>query len=182
MIEIQGIQDFGRVGPYERKGLYSTEEVLQHDLLGQDVYANFDGDPIRMNSPRYVLFKRSTVCAKCGVEGSFFAKERTIYLDRRSGRYWPTSFHFHFNLYGINAYGHEVMLTKDHILPRAHGGKDEQSNYQTMCAPCNSRKRDRLPHESEREYALRRKREKLEEKERNALHTRGQYIPSEAAE
>jgi 5-methylcytosine-specific restriction endonuclease McrA len=138
-----------------------------------------------MSSARYILFAKNQVCVRCGVVGTHFAKERSIYLDRRTGRYWPTSNHFHFNLYGINRHGHEVMMTKDHILPRAHGGKDEQANYQTMCAPCNGRKRDRLPNETEAEYAdAPRRLQEGRSAERNALLVRGHYIPhvKEAAE
>lgn len=184
MIEVPNIKAFGRVGHYERKGLYAPGEVFP--LINEDptIFVDFDGDPIRMSSQRYVLFNRGCECVRCGAVGIYFAKERSIYLDRRSGRYWPTSNHFHFNMYAINRHGHEVMLTKDHILPRAHGGKDVQENYQTMCAPCNGRKRDRLPNETEAQYAARRTVAKKVERERNALLVRGHYIPhlKEAAE
>jgi len=44
------------------------------------------------------------------------------------------------NLYAINAAGEEVLMTKDHILPRVLGGKDHIDNYQPMCQVCNSEK------------------------------------------
>lgn len=201
MIDIEGAVAFGRAGHYERKGLYAPEEVFRHldldgDIVSQNftelfvpfdgtiavnadghIIVEFDGDPIRMNSARYPLFQRNRTCVRCGVEGIYFAKERAIYLDRRSGRYWPTSHHFHFNLYGRNRNGHEVMMTKDHILPRAHGGKDAHSNYQTMCAPCNGRKRDRMPTETDEEFWARRALEKKVERRRNMMLSQGHYIP-----
>ena len=176
MIEVPNIKSFGRVGHYERKGLYAPSEIFPFINGDPEVFHDFDGDPVRMSSARYTLFAKNQVCVRCGVVGTHFAKERAIYLDRKTGRYWPTSNHFHFNLYGINKHGHEVMMTKDHILPRAHGGKDEQANYQTMCAPCNGRKRDRLPNETEAEYSARRAISKKAEKARNALLVRGHYI------
>jgi 5-methylcytosine-specific restriction endonuclease McrA len=50
---------------------------------------------------------------------------------------------FHLNLYGIDSNGREVMLTKDHIIPRSKGGKNKLSNYQPMCIHCNKKKADK---------------------------------------
>lgn len=36
--------------------------------------------------------------------------------------------------------GSEDNLSLDHIIPLARGGREEMSNYQTLCRPCNSRK------------------------------------------
>ena len=36
----------------------------------------------------------------------------------------------------------EVDLTIDHVVPLAHGGTDETTNYVTACRPCNARKAD----------------------------------------
>lgn len=164
MLDFPGVPSFGRVGHYERNGLYSLDAVLRFASEATGLWVDFDGDSIKMWSPRYVLFKKNSDCVNCGLKGLYFAKERSIYLDKPSGRYWPTSHYFHFNLYGHNKQGYEVMLTKDHILPRAHGGLDDQNNFQTMCSPCNSRKRDRLPTETLEEYTARRSREKVAEK------------------
>ena len=35
-------------------------------------------------------------------------------------------------------------MTKDHILPKSKGGKDEIDNYQTMCIRCNKAKGNNL--------------------------------------
>lgn len=90
---------------------------------------------VSMGSHRYQLYAEKGIkCVRCGIEGTHFALER----DRKSN---PNRYHF--NLYGVNKRGHEVMITKDHIKPRTKGGKNKLSNYQPMCYKCNQRKADR---------------------------------------
>lgn len=127
---------------YERKETYSLEEVFPHVYSERECAAKdkhhlkthvFDGDEIKMTSARYQVFKHTGhICVKCGLVGEYFAKER--HEVRTSERY-------HFNLYGFDKDGNEVMLTKDHIKPVAEGGKNCLMNYQTMCKPCNQRKK-----------------------------------------
>ena len=125
----------------KRKGRkYTLEEILPHvhapapyewkrgvkvDRTGW--YLTLDGDEVKVISPRLQVFKRSLVCVRCGVVGSFFVKEKSSKLDGR----------FHLNLYGVDGDGEEVLMTKDHIHPQAKGGVDDIENLQTMCAPCN---------------------------------------------
>ena len=35
-------------------------------------------------------------------------------------------------------------LTIDHVVPVSKGGKNEYSNYQTLCWRCNNKKRDEI--------------------------------------
>lgn len=87
---------------------------------------------IPMGSHRYQLFaEKGTTCIKCGVEGKYFAVERGVFSSTEK---------YHLNLYGIGKNGIEIMLTKDHILPRSRGGKNMIDNYQTLCFECNNRK------------------------------------------
>ena len=60
----------------------------------------------------------------CGLEAKFFRHENN---NVNNPNVW------HFNLYGVNNLGEEVMFTKDHIIPKSKGGKNHVSNYQTMC-------------------------------------------------
>ena len=118
----------------ERKEIYSVDQVLSevkpYNRKEGKRYVDFDGDSMKMESQRYRLFKRDgCACVKCGLEGTYFAKERHVEKDP-----------YHFNLYGVNEAGEEVLITKDHILAKSNGGKDILSNYQVMCFPCNHEK------------------------------------------
>lgn len=118
-----------------RKGIYSLEEVfskrLPSTMKKKESNVEFDGDLIYMNSQRYEVFATSGIkCVCCGIEGKFFAKEKGLESDTR----------YHFNLYAIDKDGQEVLMTKDHIVPKSKGGQNIISNYQTMCKPCNEHK------------------------------------------
>lgn len=122
---------------YIRKETYPVDALLslvEMHHTKKDV-AVFDGDPIKLGSDRYKLFKMKGVCCvKCGLEGKFFAKERGLTKKE------PKIISWHMNLYGINELGEEVLMTKDHIKPRVLGGPDHIDNYQPMCQVCNSEK------------------------------------------
>ena len=44
--------------------------------------------------------------------------------------------------------GSRAHLTIDHVIPKSRGGATTWENIVTSCAPCNSRKGDRLPREA----------------------------------
>ena len=87
---------------------------------------------VKMNSQRYFTFQKSMSCAACGLAGTKFFLERFAKDPK---------FVAHFNLYA-EEHGQFILLTKDHIVPKALGGKDYVSNYQTMCSVCNNFKAD----------------------------------------
>lgn len=128
---------------FEKKETYSISEVLSKvpplsslDKKERRKYRlPFDGDFIKMCSDRYYTFLKSTQCCFCGIQGQFFRKERHI---NKKGE--PLTESFHFNLYAIDSDGQEVLMTKDHIHPKARGGRNSLSNYQTACATCNELK------------------------------------------
>lgn len=89
---------------------------------------------VTMGSHRYQMFAiKGTDCVECGLKGKFFALERGLDCS-------PLKFHL--NLYGINEHGDEIMITKDHIIPRSKGGKNVLSNYKPLCIMCNQQKAD----------------------------------------
>lgn len=100
----------------------SEEEFRKEYEVDDEIYL------VRMNSDRYFVFKKNPYCVSCGLEGKKFM------LDINPGDQSP-----HFNLYG-EEYGRLVLMTKDHIIAKSKGGKDELSNYQTMCSTCNNLK------------------------------------------
>jgi len=93
-----------------------------------------NGVLVKTTSQRYAVFMKSTTCVQCGMEGTKFAIER--HCDH-NGDHTST---YHLNLYGPD----DTLFTKDHIVPKAKGGKDFLSNYQTMCQPCNNEKADKI--------------------------------------
>jgi len=133
---------------YNRFAIYPMERVMKHIISPnskqkfrskyKDTNMNwkilrdieFDGIPVHMDSARYNLFKKKgTKCIKCGIEGKYFALEKFNFTNR-----------YHFNLYGIDKKGKEIMITKDHKKPKSKGGKNNIKNYQTMCIICNEEK------------------------------------------
>ncbi len=121
---------------YFRVGTVSIDEVLS--FLPKDTgskYQEYFGFQVKMTSQRYALFaKKGVVCVNCGLEGKHFHLERNYGAAAR----------YHFNLYGVNENGEEIMITKDHIVPRSKGGKDTLDNYQPMCIICNAKKADKM--------------------------------------
>ena len=123
-----------------RKSIYSIDEVydkVKDVLFEKDkrlAKVDFDGDLIKGNSQRYqTFFTNGCKCVVCGIEGKYFAKEK--FADQST---------YHLNLYAVDDNGDEILMTKDHIIPRSKGGIDDISNYQTMCKLCNEAKGNKL--------------------------------------
>ena len=76
-------------------------------------------------SQRIMVFAKSMACVCCERIGVGFR------LERHTPHQSP-----HLNLYAAD----NVLMTKDHIVPKSKGGRNHMSNYQTMCAECNDRK------------------------------------------
>lgn len=120
----------------ERKGIFSISKSFQKiipywNLPPKEAIINFDGDPLKATSLRYKVFHNSLKCCICGIEGKYFAKERSLPA---------VSDKFHLNLYALDEKGNEVLMTKDHIIPKSKRESDNLENMQTMCERCNFRK------------------------------------------
>jgi len=122
---------------YVRKGRrYKIEEVLPlikgKEGKGNHRYIWLNDDKVKVSSQRLLTFVRSGVkCQRCGIEGIFFIKERHRKGDTKR---------FHLNLYAFNEHGSEILMTSDHIMPKAHGGSNGMKNRQTLCFRCNCNK------------------------------------------
>lgn len=114
-----------------RKETYTIEHILP--LIGSASKVKLDGDWVNMRSLRLLNFKVHGIkCISCGIEGKFFAKEKST---QRDGSY-------HLNLYAVKEGGKEILMTQDHIISTAMGGPNELTNLQTMCRYCNTKKGD----------------------------------------
>jgi hypothetical protein len=118
-----------------RKETYTIEQGLF--LIGSASKVNLDGDWVGMRSLRLLNFKVHGIkCVQCGIEGKFFAKEKST----------PRDSSYHLNLYAVKKGGkedgREILMTQDHIISKAMGGPNELTNLQCMCMPCNIKKGD----------------------------------------
>ncbi len=107
---------------YSIKEVFSiipNKYVSKRDLKRQRLPSriNVDGAMVSQYSLRYETFRKSITCAHCGCKASFFRIE-TGSQEQAERNVW------HFNLYGINNEGKEVLFTKDHIFPKSKGGLD----------------------------------------------------------
>lgn len=118
--------------------IYIRKEIITVDEFYNNIYGKelikekdhcYDGISLR-----YDVFKKSTKCVSCGIEGTFFAKE----IAKKQLENNPNN-KYHFNLYAKIGES-EIMMTKDHIKPVCKGGSNNLSNLQTMCKPCNEKK------------------------------------------
>ena len=116
---------------------YPAEDILKHveENAVLRVKVGSKTFMVKLSSVRLRTFKKSTECVCCGRQGTIMG------LDLPIGQTRP-----HFNLYCLED-GAKVLMTKDHIIPKARGGKNHISNMQTMCQQCNVSKGDKSPEE-----------------------------------
>lgn len=108
---------------------------LTRNDFGEDykTFMSTDGRLItfKTTSDRYSVFRRSLCCAnpECNREITY-AILQTFPVDnpRNIG---------HWNFFSKD----NILMTKDHIVPKSKGGRNHVSNYQTMCFECNSKKK-----------------------------------------
>jgi hypothetical protein len=129
-ISINKLKEIDRSNPKKTiLAEYSVDEIfdkLKSDGARQEFCVNNKVYKVKMNSKRYFVLKENKSCVACGIEC------KKAVLELPSDCEYP-----HFNLYGEEN-GKLVLMTKDHKLAVARGGKDTMDNYQSMCAICNN--------------------------------------------
>lgn len=111
---------------------YSVDFVLKH--IGE-WKIRIHGHLVNMFSLRYRTFlKNNASCVSCGIVGKYFRLEKHILHND------PTNNSWHFNLYAVDCNGEEILMTKDHIVPKSTGGANHIDNLQPMCCVCNGKK------------------------------------------
>jgi hypothetical protein len=87
---------------------------------------------INICHPNYILFTSDKIyhghkCQNCDrkiVKAGIFVSKNTPVVKG------------YFHLFSSD----DIVFTKDHIIPRSHGGQNCLDNYQTMCYNCNQQK------------------------------------------
>jgi 5-methylcytosine-specific restriction endonuclease McrA len=134
MIKSQSILKLERKSTHEINDVHEAVKGVLFEKDRRNAKIIFDGDRIKGNSHRYqTFFTKGVKCVCCGIEGKHFAKEKYKKCNT-----------YHLNLYALDDNGNEVLMTKDHIIPKSKGGIDDISNYQTMCEPCNMAKGNKM--------------------------------------
>lgn len=129
---------------------------------------------VKTESPRLECFQRTLECVECKVVGNVFLLQTTIdngpklrinchisdcqwcglykrlQIQRLQHHLKSDTVVYntpHLNLFSRQSDGRMILMTKDHIMPKARGGSDSLSNLQTMCEHCNCRKGSMHPDE-----------------------------------
>ena len=117
----------------ERIKTYSIDFIFSFIKNNPDAefYIDEEGNRCKLRRAK-IFYEKGINCTHkdCTLEGKYFA------LDK-----W-TDGGFHFELYTEDYDGEELIITVDHIIPRAKGGKDHMDNYSPMCRICNHIKSD----------------------------------------
>lgn len=104
------------------------------DWNGQKLLVDLkDGTRIRFSRKQFMGIKRP-VCVHCGERGVKFiivTAGRPKINPRRNCQKPPKA---------LLATQHNVLLTRDHIVPKCQGGGNELSNLQVLCELCNNQK------------------------------------------
>jgi 5-methylcytosine-specific restriction endonuclease McrA len=125
---------------WENLKTYSIDYIF--DLISKTPKEKWflDRDNTRIKLERVKFFrKHGTECIRCGTKGTHFS------LRKDNGG------NNHVDLYGYTDEGLEVLINRDHIVPKSRGGVDNYSNMQPMCMVCNSIKGNYLEEELKNE-------------------------------
>lgn len=112
-----------------KKTKFKPSEILSKVQYATNarIFKEFGDDLVNVSTRTLQVFKmKGCTCSKCRSVGQYF-KLDTAYNVKV------------LRLYTIKD-GREVLMTKDHIIPKSKGGTNKLENFQTMCFECNSNK------------------------------------------
>jgi len=136
---------------YHRKARFTRDEVYGRfgcpPANRSKIVVDLHGECTSVNQLRLRVFWNTGFrCVACSAELTHFFQEahandpKVKYLLEFPPAGGGSGIKFHLNAYGLNEYGHEVMMTIDHIKPRCHGGNNRLHNLTTLCSTCNGKK------------------------------------------
>lgn len=122
---------------YDRHSTLTLEVGLAAIRGGDGLRVTLNGVSVKRTSLRLATFAtKGTTCIACGIEGGFFAIERS-WSDRA---YTAAAKPYHLNLWAVREDGALSLMTHDHLHARSTGGADEIDNSFPMCDRCNRAK------------------------------------------
>lgn len=103
----------------------------------------------RFHRPQHrgLVFSRDLgVCALCGLNTMDLGAALVYVQEKCDSGDWPMNFVLFKRAIGRNAsqFHRLVMWQVDRIQPRTNGGKDELSNYRTLCLECHRKETNRV--------------------------------------
>lgn len=114
--------------PFYLDEKFDGKTILEYILDPSIERITLEGYTVKVTSVRLMTFATTGLaCVSCGIKADYFEVN-----DNTSGA--------HINLYGVTKLEIPVLMTKDHIRPKCHGGSDRLDNMQTMCLRCNNAK------------------------------------------
>ena len=87
---------------------------------------------VNVTSLRLATFKTKGLnCCYCGRTATHFQLDE-IYNNNKTPKGKPH----------LNLYSGDMLMTKEHIIPKSSGGKDHLDNMETCCEECNQLRSD----------------------------------------
>lgn len=117
---INTIFDFIKNNPVEIKQKFKKDNPLNY-------FVDEEGNKCKLRRAR-IFFEIGIDCVDCSTKAQFFALEK-----------FPNG-QLHFDLYGVDEVGDDVLMTIDHALAKSNGGENKVENYSPMCKVCNELK------------------------------------------
>lgn len=123
---------------------YSIEFIFEFikNNPNEEYYFDEDGNRCKLRRAKIYL-EKGLVCAEtgCSLKGAFFALEK--WPNQKNQHELPFG-NYHFDLFAIDEFGDENLMTIDHVHPKSKGGKNCMSNYRPMCKVHNEIKSNKI--------------------------------------